>query len=136
MWKPFKRKIEIPEFKNINKYIDREKYFIRTKKWDWLNSEQIFVAVKNKNGNPKMITMEFWDQEMFLDATGEIKIKDYLNKLIEQYLDSKMKIPKDLDEFMIKTLESLKNELELIKFIDKKEKLKPEYELPLSEVNK
>lgn len=135
MRNPFKRKVKIPEFNIIKNYVNNEKYFIRIEKWDWLDSEQIFVAVKDDKGNAKMITMDFWDQEMFLDATGEIKIKDYLNKLIEQYLVSKMKIPKDLDEFMIKTLESLKNELNIIKFIDEKEKLKTEYKLPLSEIN-
>ncbi|OIQ22181.1 MAG: hypothetical protein BM557_02055 [Flavobacterium sp. MedPE-SWcel] len=79
-----------------------------------------------------MTTMEYWYQEMFLDADGQKTISEYLDILIKQFEDSKMEIPIDLDKFMIETLLSLKNDLKAIEFSNSPIELKAEYKDPTS----
>ncbi|WP_053978618.1 hypothetical protein [Mangrovimonas xylaniphaga] len=121
-----------PEFDFIKSYKYRDKYFSRTKQWTWLNPEQISLIEKDENGKIKMTTMEYWSQEMFLDADGQVTISDYLNVLIKQFKDSKMKIPKDLDEFMTEKLWSLKTDLHAIEFTDSPNMLQPEFKNPIN----
>ncbi len=127
-----KTDFKTPDFKVIETYQHKEKYFIKTAKWDWLNEEQIFLVQKDDKQKNKMTTMDFWPQEMFLDADGKTKIKDYLKKLIQQYKDSDMDVPPDLDEFMIENLESLESDLSAIKIVDQPTVTNPVYEIPLS----
>ncbi len=75
--------------------------------------------------------MEYWHQEMFLDANGQITIADYLNVLIKQFQDSKMEIPNDLDKFMTETLWSLKTDLNAIEFSDSPIELMDEFKNPV-----
>ncbi len=133
MFNFLKKKILVPEFEFIKSYPHKDKYFSRTKKWDWLNSEQINLFEKDDEGKVKMTTMDFWSQEMFLDANGQITIEEYLNVLIKQFQDSKMKIPTDLDEFMTETLWSLKTELSAIEFTDSPIEVKAEFKNPMTE---
>ncbi|CAL2101238.1 conserved protein of unknown function [Tenacibaculum sp. 190130A14a] len=127
----FKKNYTIPEFSRIKSYKNKDKYFIRTQKWDWLNNEQIHVIQKT-DGNIKMITMDYWYQEIFLDADGQKTIKENLNRMVQQFIESKMEVPNDLDEMLIQTLDELENELNIIQLIDQKTELKREFELPLS----
>ncbi|WP_435262057.1 hypothetical protein [Tenacibaculum sp. nBUS_03] len=127
----FKRNKSIPEFDFIETYEHKDKYFSRIKKWNWINSEQISIFEKDEKGKIKMTTMEYWYQEMFLDADGQITIAEYLSVLVKQFQDSKMEIPTDLDKFMTKTIWSLKNDLKAIEFTDSKVQLKAEYKDPI-----
>jgi len=127
----FKKNYAIPEFDFIKSYEYKDKYFSRIKKWKWINSEQISLVEKDENGKIKMTTMEYWFQEMFLDADGQKTIADYLNVIIKQFQDSKMEIPNDLDKFMTETLWSLKKDLNAIEFTDSPVNLKPEYKNPI-----
>jgi len=79
-----------------------------------------------------MVTLDFWSQEMFLDANGQKTVTEYLTVLINQFQESKMEIPGDLDEFMIETLESLNNDLNAIEFSNSPIKVAPEFENPLN----
>lgn len=88
---------------------------------------------KDENGKIKMTTMEYWFQEMFLDADGQKTIAEYLNVLIKQFQKSKMDIPTDLDVFMIETLWSLKTDLNAIDFTDIQVELEPEFKNPIDE---
>ncbi|UTW61524.1 hypothetical protein KFE98_16120 [bacterium SCSIO 12741] len=80
-----------------------------------------------------MTTLEFWSQEMFLDATGKTKIIDYLSILIKQFQDSGMDVPPDLDKFLIETLESMEKDLGIVKFVVKETNLESRYDKPISE---
>ncbi|OEJ98526.1 hypothetical protein A8C32_04785 [Flavivirga aquatica] len=131
MFNFLKKKKELPEFKFIKTYSEKDKYFSRTKKWDWLNSEQISLFEKSVNGKIKIITLDYWSQEMFLDADGQKTISNYLNILVKQFQNSKMEIPDDLDKFMIETLLSLKSDLNAIEFNNSPKKLKPEFKNPI-----
>ncbi len=126
-----KKKIQIPEFLKIDGYQNKDKYFIRTAKWDWLNKEQINV-IQKIDGKIKMMTMDYWYQEIFLDADGQKTIKENLDNMVKQFIDSKMEIPSELDEMLIEILDELENELKIVQLVDQKTELKMEFKLPLS----
>ena len=132
MFNFFKKQKEIPNFNFINSYSKKDLYFSRIKKWDWLNHKQIFLADNNSDGKVKMVTLDFWSQEMFLDLNGQKTVTEYLTVLINQFQESKMEIPVDLDEFMIETLESLNNDLNAIEFSNSPIKVAAEFENPLN----
>ena len=132
MFNFFKKQKEIPNFSFINSYSKKDLYFSRIKKWDWLNHKHIFLADDNSEGKVKMVTLDFWSQEMFLDANGQKTVTEYLTVLINQFQESKMEIPADLDEFMIETLESLNNDLNAIEFSNSPIKVASEFENPLN----
>ncbi|CAD0008110.1 hypothetical protein [Flavobacterium chungangense] len=132
MFNLFKKQNEIPEFNIINKYSKKDMYFSRIRKWDWLNAEQIYISEKYSNEKVKMITLDYWSQEMFLDSDGQKTVSEYLQILINQFQKSKMKIPSDLDQFMIEILESLNTDLGAIEFSNKPITLRPEFEKPLT----
>jgi len=129
----FKQNSTKPEFDFIKSYEYKDKYFLRIKKWNWINSEQISLIEKGENGKIKTTTMEYWFQEMFLDADGQKTIIEYLEILIKQFQESKMEVPDDLDIFMTETLWSLKTELNAIEFADIPIELKTEHKKPLEE---
>ncbi|MDA0177369.1 hypothetical protein OOZ35_07700 [Mesoflavibacter profundi] len=133
MFSFLKKKRDLPEFDFIKSYSEKEKYFVRTKKWNWLNPEQITLLEKDSDGKIKMTTMDYWHQEMFLDADGQKTISEYLSVLINQFKDSKMEIPSDLDKFMVETLLSLKTDLNAIEFSDKPTEIKTEFRNPIKE---
>ncbi|RSC92960.1 hypothetical protein [Tenacibaculum singaporense] len=129
----FRNNYKTPEFDFIKSYEYKDKYFSRIKKWNWINSEQISLIERDENGEIKMTTMEYWFQEMFLDADGQKTINDYLNVLVKQFQDSKMEIPNNLDKFMTETIWSLKTDLNAIEFTDSPVDLNPEYKNPVGE---
>lgn len=131
MFNFLKKKKKLSEFEFIKSYSDKEKYFVRIKKWNWLNSEQISLLEKGSDGKIKMITMDYWPQEMFLDADGQKTITEYLSVLIKQFNDSKMDIPSDLDKFMIDTLLSLKTDLNAIEFSDSPIEIETKFKNPI-----
>lgn len=133
MFSFFKNRKDLPEFDFIKTYPEKDKYFVRIKKWNWLNPEQISLLEKDSDGKIRMTTMDYWYQEMFLDADGQKTISEYLDVLIKQFQDSKMQIPSDLDSFMVETLLSLKTDLNAIKFIDVSADIEPEYKNPITE---
>lgn len=133
MFRFLKKKKDLPEFDFIQSYPEKDKYFVRIKKWNWLNAEQIALWEIAADGKIKMTTMEYWFQEMFLDADGKKTILDYLAVLTEQFSASKMEIPSDLDTFMVETLLSLKNELKAIEFSDTPTDINTDYINPVGD---
>lgn len=65
MFNFFRKQNEIPNFSIIKNYSKKDLYFSRSKKWDWLNDKQIFLADNDSYGKIKMVTLDFWSQEMF-----------------------------------------------------------------------
>ncbi|MFK7000230.1 hypothetical protein [Flavobacterium oreochromis] len=133
MFSFLKKKINLPEFNFIKSYSEKDKYFVRVKKWNWINTNEICLFEKDFNGNIKTITLDYWFQEMFLDADGQKTISEYLYILVKQFRNSKMEIPKDLDKFMIETLVSLKTDLNAIEFCETPTEIKIEYKNPIKE---
>jgi len=131
MFHLFKKKTKVPVFDYIKSHPDKEKYFVRIKKWSWINSEQITILKKESEGKIKMLTLDYWHQEMFLDADGQKTILEYLDILVKQFKKSKMEIPSDLDKFMIETLFSLKTDLNAIEFKNEKTEIDGIFKEPI-----
>ena len=127
----FNKKPVVFQAENLDTYPNKDKYFIRIKPWDWLDKKQIYVASKI-NDEPTMITMEFWSQEIFLDADGQITVSQFIDIACKQYVDSKMPIPDKLDSVLIDLLEDLVNEVKFVEFRDGKTGLPENIRLPMS----
>ena len=116
----------------INSYPNRDKYIVRTKSWDWLNEKEIVVTAR-VNDKLTMLTFEFWPQEIFLDANGQITVRDLIKIAKQQYIESNMSIPDNLDKELIEALESLIHEFKIVEFSEKKVTLLPGIEKPMSQ---
>lgn len=79
-----------------------------------------------------MVTMDFWPQEIFLDAEGQITVFELLDLAIQQYVDSDMEVPKNLDIILIDSLNELANELGVIEFVNSKTTLEYKLAVPMS----
>ena len=103
MFNFLKKKKDLPEFDFIKSYSEKGKYFARVKNWNWLNSEQISLMEKDSDGKIKMITMDYWPQEMFLDADGQKTISEdeftafYLTDFLVRQFDAFVIKPMGLD---------------------------------------
>ncbi len=71
------RKKNFPPFETLAKSQIKEKYFVRTMQWGWLNETMIHV-LDHKNQSPRMITMDPWPQQVYLDADGSKTIEEYV----------------------------------------------------------
>ncbi|WP_010518577.1 hypothetical protein [Croceivirga radicis] len=124
----FKKKPkELPNFEFLKNYQDKEKYFIRTMQWDWLDDKMIH-AIDNKS--PRMITMGEWPQQIFLDADGQKTIEEYVIWMANQF--SHGKVPENFDESMILTIEDLIADGEMLRLVNEKTKLPYYLEKPKS----
>lgn len=115
----------------IDNYPNRDKYIVRIKPWGWLNEKEIYVADK-VDGKPKMITFDFWSQEIFLDANGQITVRQLIHTARQQFIDSKMSIPDNIEKELTEALDSLVSNLKIVEFSETKVNLRPELEKPMS----
>jgi hypothetical protein len=120
-----------PELQYLKSYANKDKYFVRVKPWDWLNEKEIYIVTK-MNDKPTMVTLDFWPQEVFLDATGQITVTELMEIVCNQYIASRIQIPKDIDKVLIDVLESLIHEVNLVEFRDEKTSLPHNMQKPLS----
>lgn len=126
-----KREYARINYANLQNYRNKDKYFVRLKPWDWLSEKEIYVA-SVLNDKPTMITMHFWSQEIYLDATGQITVMELFSIAEKQYLDCRMDVPKDLDLALLDSLDRLENELKIIEFMDEKTELPIDLQIPMS----
>jgi hypothetical protein len=91
----------------------KDKYFYRTEKWDWLDREMIFVV---DSKSPRMITMDYWPQRIFLEAEGKLTVSEFIYFIASKY--PKTQIPKNLDSELIEELINLVKEEKIIAFSD------------------
>jgi glutaredoxin-related protein len=122
-------KKQLPKF--LAAYPKRDKYFVRLKPWDWLSEKEIYIPMK-VNNKPSMVTYDFWSQEIYLDATGQITVTELVEIATNQYKDSEMDIPENLDKILINILESLVNDVKVIEFRDSKTALDKKVDKPIS----
>lgn len=115
----------------VENYDKRDWYIARTKPWSWLNEREIYVAAK-VGDRPKMITFDFWSQEIYLDANGQITVRELVEVAKQQYVDSNMQIPVELEKIIIDSLESLVYELKIVEFSKSPINLLPGIENPMS----
>lgn len=88
----------------------KDKYFARTEKWDWLTKERIHVF---DSKTPRIISMDLWPQMIYIDAIGDITIGDYIDEFASRY--PKGKVPEDLDDIILKTIQDLYQEEDILK---------------------
>ncbi len=60
----------------------KDKYFYRTESWDWLNETMIHLIDSTR---PRMVTMDPWPQEVYLDAVGDKTVKAYRESFVHRY---------------------------------------------------
>lgn len=98
---------------NLNKSPIKNKYFSRTEKWDWLNKDMIQVF---DSKNPRIITMDIWPQTIYLDATGELTVSEYISNFAKKYPSNQ--IPVELADTILDTLLGLIDDEKIIQLSD------------------
>lgn len=91
----------------------KDQYFYRTEKWDWLSNDMIHVYDSTR---PRMITMDPWPQEVYLDAIGNVTVREYIRDFFNRYPEGQA--PEGLKENIIEVLTGLAVEESLVKFSD------------------
>ncbi|MEW7291329.1 hypothetical protein [Aquimarina sp. 2304DJ70-9] len=112
----FKKKPKVlPNFEFLTGYAEKNKYFVRTLQWDWLNEEMIHLF---DNKSPRVITMDEWPQQIYLDADGQKTIEEYIIWIANKY--SRGQVPSTLDKDIILMIEDLIEDGEMIKLTEGK----------------
>jgi hypothetical protein len=109
----------IPPFNTLQQSLFKDKYFIRTCPWRWLNETSITVHDKNQ---PRVITLDPWPQIVFLEATGTRTISEFIFYLAAQYAGEE--IPAELDVTVLNLINTLLTE-QIIELKDRKTSLPP-----------
>lgn len=78
------------------------KYFHRTERWDWLAKGVIHVIDSRA---PRLITMDPWPQQIYLDATGERTIGEYINDISSLY--PRGTVPKNMEAMVLDEVRAL-----------------------------
>ena len=84
------------KFNVLESYAHKNKYFYRTCKWDWLTRDMIHVF---DNNNPRMITMDYWPQKIYLEAKGQSTVSEFIHAIASKYPTTD--IPRNLDTALI-----------------------------------
>lgn len=116
MFNFFKRKKKpLPVFEHLEAYSNKDKYFSRTLQYDWLNESMIHLF-DHKSKSPRMITMDPWPQQVYLDADGTRTVKEYIEYMAGLYANNH--IPDQLDKEIIEVLEDLVVDGEIVQLTD------------------
>ncbi|MEP5255485.1 hypothetical protein [Winogradskyella rapida] len=123
-----KQKKEIPSFEILQNSEFKDKYFSRLSPWDWMDNKMIHVFDKN---SPRVVTMDPWPQLIYLEATGQITVSEFVYKMASSY-NRKTPIPKELDTTIISVLNDLIED-NLIELTLEKQNLTNDIQYPKSE---
>lgn len=119
----FKRSENFPEFTELNNYVNKDMYFVRTAQWYYLDDKNISVVDPK---SPRLFTLDEWPQLVFIAANGQMTAKDYVYYIAGKYNGD---IPPELDKTIIYQLNQL-NSFGIIKFVQQKERPEKLFELP------
>jgi hypothetical protein len=108
-------------FKTLETSELKNKYFYRTKQWDWLNKEMIHVF--DAATSPRMVTMDPWPQLVYLAATGDKTVAEYIHHFATLY--PKNNVPPELDKTILDTIVGLYMDNKLIDISDSAVQLDP-----------
>jgi hypothetical protein len=89
------------------------KFFSRTESWDWLNRDMIHVLDSKR---PRMVTMDPWPQQIYLDADGQRTVEAYVESLRARY--PRGSAPDGLADAVIDELRKLVEEEGLVVLTD------------------
>jgi hypothetical protein len=121
--KYFQGRKQMPPFNDLKAFPHKDKYFYRTATWRWHSDSEITVVDPNA---PRVITMDPWPQIIFLDATGNRTVAEYVEYMASKY---SRQIPEELDQTIISMLGILIEE-KIVAYSDTKVMLDPEVEKP------
>jgi hypothetical protein len=102
----------------------KDKYFIRTCQWRWLDEKSIYITDKNQ---PRVITLDTWPQVVYLEATGDKTIAEFIEQMASLYTST---IPPELDEVILGEINTLVKE-KVVELRDAPEILPTEILVPL-----
>lgn len=126
-----KKRIELPEFKELEESMFRNRYFIRIAMWDWMDSQTITVTDPQ---GPRVFTMDAWLQTIFLEATGQMTVTEFTHSMAKKY-GSTSSIPDGLDRTILTELQKLVD-LKVVALLNEPKVLAYYLELPQGEQNK
>ncbi|SHM74185.1 hypothetical protein [Chitinophaga sp. CF418] len=125
-------KVDAYSLEALASYPNKNKYFVRAARFMELDYNQCTITVIDPHG-PRMITMDPWPESIFLNATGQRTVRQYIEDTAESY---KGNIPTKLDSFIIGELEKLAFKYRIIELTDVPNALKPQFEKPMPGGNK
>ncbi|WP_316836305.1 hypothetical protein [Pedobacter nutrimenti] len=125
------KEVSVPHFQSLESSLLKDKYFVRTKPWDWLKEEEIYVVSK-LDGRPTRIIMDFWPHEIYLFADGQITVSELIHIAARRFIIGREPVPEDLDAALLDSLEGLVNELKIVELKDIQTDLPLNIELPIS----
>lgn len=108
-------------------YPNKDKYFVRVARFMEIDYYQCTITVIDPHG-PRMITMDPWPESIFLNATGQRTVKQYIEDTAKDY---KGNIPAKLDSYIINELENLVFNYRIIELTDVPNALEPKFEKPI-----
>jgi len=123
MFNLFKKKSKYPAFRLLNTFYKKGYYFLRNTEWTEVDGESILVT------DPKtfdVITLSNWGRFVFMSATGEMTVEDYIYFIADQYTEA---IPDTLDHTILDELLELEKK-RLVILTNKKQDLPKEFESP------
>ena len=134
MFKRFfnKKKVSMPEFPALESSALKDKFFVRIKPWDWLTEKEIYVAAK-LNDRPTMITMEYWPQQVYLLADGQITVSEFIHIVANRFIKFNNPVPDNFDVDLLEVIEEMVNEMNIIKIKDVKTDLAADVAVPMSQ---
>lgn len=113
-------------------YANKDKYFVRVARFMELDANQCTITVIDPYA-PRMITMDSWPETIFLNATGQRTVKQFIEDTAERYNGH---IPSKLDSFIISELEKLVFEYRIIELTDFPNALQAQFEKPVPKSSK
>lgn len=125
-----KKKNELPPFDYVENSSMKDKYFCRTLQWDFLTEEMIHVF-DHRGTKLRMITMDPWPQQVYLDADGQKTVKNYILEMANLY--APQPIPEQLDKEIIGVIEDLIKDGDLVELKDFKTNLPYYVDAPKSQ---
>jgi hypothetical protein len=125
-------KSDVHPLSALDSYANKDKYFVRVARFMELDFNQCTITVIDPHG-PRMITMDPWPETIFLNATGQRTIKQYIEDTAGDY---KGNIPSSLDSYIISELEKLVFECRIIVLTDVPNALKSPFEKAMPAGNK
>jgi len=134
MFKKFfnKKKVSMPEFPGLESSTLKDKFFVRIRPWDWLTEKEIYVAAK-LNDRPTMITMEYWPQQVYLLADGQITVSEFIHIVANRFIKFNNPVPDNFDVDLLEVIEEMVNEMNIIKIKDVKTDLAADVAVPMSQ---
>lgn len=130
MFNLFKKKNKYPPFKVLGDYAHKDFYFVRCASWMWMNHEHIVVWDPI---NPlRHITFDPWPQMIFLCATGEKTVSEYVTYVAEQGIFDGG-VPDKLDETILNELQGLLG-LKIVELCTKRKRPDVEFDIALEKL--